>query len=276
MALAIAGGVASPHVATAADSSAKSKPAAKADAAKTPAKKPAAPSLSGDLLDDGPAGDLDNQLLEGSSPAKPPKSAPPKRQPEASRPPAKTPGAPAQPPLDGAPPPVTEGPVLGANPRDPLFQIGEEMRAIERQLAAPGRSDAETQALQQKIVAQLAQLIAQLEQQQNSQQSGSQSKSQSSSAAKERQKVTQPNAAPSQAPATGDRAKESTERLGQAQARQATPEEIRSLMKDVWGQLPAREREQMLQSPPEQFLPKYELLLEKYYKRLADEQQRRP
>ena len=47
-------------------------------------------------------------------------------------------------------------------------------------------------------------------------------------------------------------------------------------MKDVWGQLPAREREQMLQSPPEQFLPKYELLLEKYYKRLADEQQHRP
>ena len=47
-------------------------------------------------------------------------------------------------------------------------------------------------------------------------------------------------------------------------------------MKDVWGQLPAREREQMLQSPPEQFLPKYELLLEKYYKRLAEEQKRRP
>ena len=46
-------------------------------------------------------------------------------------------------------------------------------------------------------------------------------------------------------------------------------------MKDVWGQFPARQREQNLIAS-QQFLPKYELLLEKYYKRLADEQQRRP
>ena len=48
------------------------------------------------------------------------------------------------------------------------------------------------------------------------------------------------------------------------------------MMKDVWGQLPERAREQMLQSPPEKFLPKYELLIEKYYQRLAEEQPERP
>ena len=47
---------------------------------------------------------------------------------------------------------------------------------------------------------------------------------------------------------------------------------MKNLMKDIWGQLPPHAREQMLQSPPEQFLPKYELMLEQYYKRLAEEQ----
>jgi len=44
----------------------------------------------------------------------------------------------------------------------------------------------------------------------------------------------------------------------------------------VWGQLPAKAREQMMQSPPEKFLPKYELLTEKYFKRLAEEQKESP
>ncbi len=48
------------------------------------------------------------------------------------------------------------------------------------------------------------------------------------------------------------------------------------MLKEAWGQLPPHAREQMLQSPPEQFLPKYELLIEKYYKRLADQQQAKP
>ena len=43
-------------------------------------------------------------------------------------------------------------------------------------------------------------------------------------------------------------------------------------MKDSWGHLPAKTREQMLQNSPERFLPQYELMIEKYYKRLAEEQ----
>ena len=51
-------------------------------------------------------------------------------------------------------------------------------------------------------------------------------------------------------------------------------DQMKGLLKDLWGQLPLRDREQMLQSSPEQFLPKYELLIEKYYKRLADQQKK--
>jgi hypothetical protein len=44
------------------------------------------------------------------------------------------------------------------------------------------------------------------------------------------------------------------------------------LIKQLWGHLPEREREQMLQSFSGEFLPKYELELEKYYRKLAEEQ----
>lgn len=243
----------------------------KSNTAKSTAKtaspaKPAAPqprSIAGDLLDDQPPSDLDNQLLDGPSPAKPP----------AKKSPA---GQPTPPTAEGDAPPVVAGPVLSGEGADPLFQIGEQMHAIEHRLEAPRPGDTETPTLQQQIVDELAQLIEKLEQQQNSQQPSAGSKSPPGSST-ERKPVRQPAAAGT-SPAAGDNraAKESTERLGKNEVHAPSTDEIRGLMKDVWGQLPAREREQMLQSPPEQFLPKYELLLEKYYKRLADEQQHRP
>jgi hypothetical protein len=48
------------------------------------------------------------------------------------------------------------------------------------------------------------------------------------------------------------------------------------MMKALWGQLPQRARDQMLQSAPEEFLPEYELELEKYFKRLAEQERREP
>jgi len=231
-----------------------------------PGAKPAGPqprSLSGELLDDRPASDLDNQLLDGLPPAGTPPAKPPAGQPAA--------------PAPNADRPPAEGPVMGAGGDDPLFRIGQQMRTIERRLEAPRAGDADTPKLQEQIVDDLARLIEKLEEQQNSQQSSASSKAPPSGSPTERKQVRQPGPAGATPGAADNRpAKESTERLGNNEVRAATADEIRGLMKDVWGQLPAREREQMLQSPPEQFLPKYELLLEKYYKRLADEQQHRP
>ncbi|HEY1785652.1 MAG TPA: hypothetical protein VGG30_08895 [Pirellulales bacterium] len=255
---------------------------AKNDAAKPSAKtgassaKPAGSqprSLSGDLLDDQPPSDLDNQLLDGPPPA----GQPPAKQPSAKQPGKSAPGQHAAPPADADQPPVAEGPVLGGRGDDPLFQIGEQMRTIERRLEEHRADDADTPKLQEQIVDGLAQLIEKLEQQQNSQQGASGSKTPPAGKSTERKSVRQPGpSAPAAGPADNRPAKESTERLGANEVRAPSADELRGLMKDVWGQLPAHEREQMLQSPPEQFLPKYELLLEKYYKRLADEQQRRP
>ena len=43
-------------------------------------------------------------------------------------------------------------------------------------------------------------------------------------------------------------------------------------MKELWGHLPERSREQLLQSFSEEFLPKYEREIQQYYQRLSEDQ----
>jgi hypothetical protein len=51
---------------------------------------------------------------------------------------------------------------------------------------------------------------------------------------------------------------------------------LRAQIDRLWGSLPERQREQMSQLPgAEEFLPKYEVLLEEYFKRLAEQQDNR-
>ena len=47
-------------------------------------------------------------------------------------------------------------------------------------------------------------------------------------------------------------------------------ERTRARMMRLWGELPPHVREQMLQSPVEDFPPKYELMIEEYFRRLAE------
>ena len=46
---------------------------------------------------------------------------------------------------------------------------------------------------------------------------------------------------------------------------------VNDLLRRMWGHLPDKVRDQMQASLSEQFLPKYERLIEEYYKRLAEE-----
>lgn len=52
--------------------------------------------------------------------------------------------------------------------------------------------------------------------------------------------------------------------------RKADMELTRARMMRLWGELPPHAREQMLQSPVEEFPPKYELMIEEYFRRLAE------
>ena len=67
-------------------------------------------------------------------------------------------------------------------------------------------------------------------------------------------------------------ARESTDRLTKPGETKITDEkDLEALVKQVWGHLPDKVRDQMQNASVESFLPKYEKLIEEYYKRLAEE-----
>lgn len=47
---------------------------------------------------------------------------------------------------------------------------------------------------------------------------------------------------------------------------------MRAAVSRHWGQLPEHARQQMRQAPFEEFPPKYELLIEEYFRRLSEEE----
>jgi hypothetical protein len=232
---------------------------------------PAKPKAPNNSLDDALLDDLDNELLDGVKDLpKPPKAG--------QRP---SPGqnaddaSPADSPDDDA---MTSDDANSAAPTgdDPLIRIGQEMRTLEK-LIERQRAAEDTEKLQGQVLTELAELIKKLEQQSQCQSSSSSKPSSAQNQQASRDNVKQPKPG-GNAPAQNSPrpAKESTDRLGKNETQKPDADAVKGLLKDAWGQLPPHAREQMLQSPPEEFLPKYELLIEKYYKRLADEQRQKP
>ncbi len=153
------------------------------------------------------------------------------------------------------------------------MRVGQQMRKVE-ELIARQKSAAGSEELRQRIVKELAQLIDELEKQQQRRQQSQSKGGKPSGQNSSREQVSQPKNASGQ-PSDGQAdkpARDSTERLTKQETQRPDMDRMKGMMKDLWGQLPAHTREQMLQSSPEQFLPRYELLIEKYYKRLAEEQ----
>ena len=152
-----------------------------------------------------------------------------------------------------------------------LARVRQEMQRAETLLADPrGVSDA--RLVQKQVVAQLDKLIEELSKQCQACQQGGQSP--------------QPNAGqrsqpkpgkPTSAMARGNTAaRDSTDRLDQASAQPVDKGDMDELVKNLWGHLPERSREQMMQSFSDEFLPKYELEIEEYYRRLSEEKYAAP
>lgn len=213
-----------------------------------PPAKPATKALDDALLDE-----LDNELLEGAGNLKKRPDGQPKM-------PSETP-EPAPPEGENVAAPDEGG--------DPLMRIGQHMRKVE-ELIGKRTQRTDAQQMQQRIVQELAQLIEEAQKQQSAQQQSS-SKSKQSQKTGQRQKVQQPASAQG-GKDSGKPAQDSSDRLGKSPDTKVDLEARRGLMKNAWGHLPAHDREQMSQNPPERFLPQYELLIERYYKRLATEQ----
>ncbi len=165
--------------------------------------------------------------------------------------------------LDPAEPLQQEaGEDLGAA-ENPLLRLAEQMRSVESWLRS-ARIGPPTQRIQQEIIADLDQLIAQ----QQKQCQGGGKKPGSPKPGQPSDGASAPKPTPAQAGAQA--AADSTDEMqpgDAAKAEQATPQEI---LKKVWGHLPARLRDQMLQNPAERFLPKYEREIEDYFERLIE------
>ncbi|MFW5693153.1 MAG: hypothetical protein ACOCWL_02960, partial [Thermoguttaceae bacterium] len=67
--------------------------------------------------------------------------------------------------------------------------------------------------------------------------------------------------------------REATDEPGEAESIDEPPDPQQTLqaMERLWNRLPERQREQLLQLAPEQFLPKYQSEIEQYFRRLSEE-----
>jgi hypothetical protein len=149
---------------------------------------------------------------------------------------------------------ATHDPTLSDD--EALVAISGKMRQVEERFE-DSRSDQATQRLGKEVVDDLDRLIRELEKKAR----------RSPVSRREGSRSGTPQPQSSEADNTG--ASDSSQRAGETDA--ADPETSReSLVKDVWGQLPDRIRQRMQQSPLEEFLPEFELMIEDYFKALAE------
>lgn len=148
----------------------------------------------------------------------------------------------------------------------PLGKVGRAMRRVE-QLVSQTRSDEPTQDLQNQIVKDLDQLLqaARQRQQQKSKSSSGNQQASREPAGKQPGTGGQPGGASNQP------AQESNDSLQNRTATRPDPAAMRDLLRDLWGHLPEHERQMVINSTIERFLPKYELMIEAYFQRLAEE-----
>jgi hypothetical protein len=147
---------------------------------------------------------------------------------------------------------------------DPLVGIGRRMRSVESRLAGKQLDD-QTKQLQKQILDDLSALMQECKKQcQGGGSSPSPRSGKPSSAAQA-----------GKSPATAA-PRDSSGQLRERKTERADRKAITNAMKESWGHLPERARQQISNSATDEFLPKYERMLEKYFKRLAEEDLDRP
>jgi len=141
-----------------------------------------------------------------------------------------------------------------------------------KQAAADAPTFQQAGEAQQQVVAQLDKLIAELSKQCKNCQCNSPGQSPKPSQRSQKK----PGKSSSAASSGKTAARDSTDRLDSTSAKPVDKGDLEATVKDLWGHLPERSREQMMQSFSEEFLPKYELEIEQYYRRLSEEQVESP
>lgn len=151
--------------------------------------------------------------------------------------------------------------------QSPLVDIEAAMRNAQS-LIAKAESVEQGALVQQQVVADLDALIEQLAKQCAACQNPSDAECENPGSRRSETAGSKPGTPKGKGTSA---AQDSTARLDPGSAEAVDMAEMQELIKDLWGHLPARVREQLLQAPTDEFLPKYELEIEKYFRRLAEE-----
>jgi len=164
---------------------------------------------------------------------------------------------------------------------DPLLRIGQRMKQVE-DLISRRETGQDTQDLQGEILSDLDQLLAQLKKQCqacNSSGNSSPSPSQKSVRSQPKSGPTKPGSGQEPGKEPGEQqvkapGQESTNRIEKGTPEKSVDETrdaraLTDLVKAIWGQLPERDREMMIQGFRGRYLPSYEGLIEDYFDRLA-------
>ncbi len=151
-----------------------------------------------------------------------------------------------------------------------LARIASRMREVEA-LMGEAKSGAPTQAMQAEIVNDLDKLI----------QAACRRGGQSAAGAAKPKATSGSGKSKPPKPQDQGSANKSKGQPGPGATPQGKParvdmRQMQGLIKQLWGHLPPKARQQVSQAPVEQFLPKYELLIEQYFKTLAEQQREEP
>jgi hypothetical protein len=153
---------------------------------------------------------------------------------------------------------------------NPILQIAREMTEAKQRIAKAD-SGTGTQQLQRQIVDDLDRLIQQARKKACQCKPG-QCQSQPSERKQPPRQPPKPNSKPGKNPNNKPTAPGSPRPPGKNAAKKSdAAAETRDAMQRLWYLLPQHAREQMLQSPGEEFAPKYELQIEEYFRRLSQE-----
>ena len=170
------------------------------------------------------------------------------------------------------------GAAAEAEDADPLLALARRMREAEA-LIAQNDSGAATRGLQQQIIVDLDELIRQAAKRCGQCKGGG--KPGAKPGKKQQVKSDTPAGPPRPKSGSGGgkqpgptvAGKNDTPNPAPAPVQRVDVGQMQELIKELWGQLPQRDREQMIHPPPEEFLPKYELMIEEYYRRLSEGKQ---
>lgn len=151
---------------------------------------------------------------------------------------------------------------------DPLVRLSRRVRDAEERLRRTDSGE-QTQELQRGIVEDLENLIAQIEKQ-KAKQSSSKSKSPPGGAKPGPKKPgpPKPGSQPGDKPSSNPT--DSSDQLTAKKTEKPETGKLKEMLEKVWGRLPERERQDVMQSSFEDFPTKYQYSIEQYFKILLE------